>query len=70
MSRQWPVVSHVILLPRTDKRIFETKAKIVACGFPQCIEIFKIWIFGLSLVKTLHYLKGNVRKVIQIIFKG
>jgi len=38
---QWPMVSHVILLPRTDKRIFETKAKIVACGFTQFIEIIK-----------------------------
>lgn len=66
MSRQWPVVSHVILLPRTEKRIFEKKRKTAACGFPQSIEIFKIWIFGLSLVKPLHYLKG---KVIQIIFK-
>jgi len=48
---QWPVVSHVILLPRTDKRIFETKAKIVACGFTQFIEIIKIWIVGLSWFK-------------------
>lgn len=48
------------------KKGFLKKRKTTACGFPQSTEIFKKWIFGLSLVKPLHYLKG---KVLQIIFK-